>query len=51
MVATIIVVFALAAVSEIALPMTFAAVLAIVFKPLVGTLATPRAQAQPGGRA
>ena len=34
----IIVVFALSAVSEIALPMTFAAVLAIVFKPLVGTL-------------
>ena len=31
-------VFALSAVSEIALPMTFAAVLAIVFKPLVGTL-------------
>ena len=34
----IIVVFALSAVSEIALPMTFAAVLAVVFKPLVGTL-------------
>ena len=31
-------VFALSAVSEIALPMTFAAVLAIIFKPLVGTL-------------
>ena len=37
-VAAIIVVFALSAVSEIALPMTFAAVLAIIFKPLVGTL-------------
>ena len=37
-IAAIIVVFALSAVSEIALPMTFAAVLAIVFKPLVGTL-------------
>ena len=34
----IIVVFALAAVSEIALPMTFAAVLAVIFKPLVGAL-------------
>src|SRR4051794_24251753 len=34
----IIVAYALSAVSEIALPMTFAAVLAIVFKPLVGTL-------------
>jgi len=37
-IAAIIVAFALSAVSEIALPMTFAAVLAIVFKPLVGTL-------------
>ena len=36
--AAVIVVFALSAVSEIALPMTFAAVLAIIFKPLVGTL-------------
>ena len=37
-VATIIVVLALGAVSEIVLPLTFAAVLAIVFKPLVGIL-------------
>ena len=37
-VATIIVVVALAAVSEIVLPLTFAAVLAVVFKPLVGKL-------------
>jgi putative heme transporter len=37
-VATIIVVVALGAVSEIVLPLTFAAVLAIVFKPLVGIL-------------
>jgi predicted PurR-regulated permease PerM len=37
-VAMTIVVTALAAVSEIVLPLTFAAVLAIVFKPLVGTL-------------
>ena len=36
--AAIIVFTALAAVSEIVLPMTFAAVLAVVFKPLVGTL-------------
>jgi hypothetical protein len=36
--ATIIVVLALAAVSEIMLPMTLAAVLAVIFKPLVGTL-------------
>ena len=36
--ATIIVVLALGAVSEIVLPMTFAAVLAVIFKPLVGTL-------------
>ena len=34
----IIVFTALAAVSEIVLPMTFAAVLAVIFKPLVGTL-------------
>ena len=34
----IIVSIALGAVSEIVLPMTFAAVLAIVFKPLVGLL-------------
>jgi predicted PurR-regulated permease PerM len=37
-VASIIVIVALAAVSEIVLPMTFAAVLAIVFKPLVRIL-------------
>jgi predicted PurR-regulated permease PerM len=37
-VATAIVFTALGAVSEIVLPMTFAAVLAIIFKPLVGTL-------------
>jgi predicted PurR-regulated permease PerM len=37
-VAAIIVCIALGAVSEIVLPMTFAAVLAVVFKPLVGTL-------------
>jgi putative heme transporter len=37
-VASIIVFVALAAVSEIVLPMTFAAVLAVVFKPLIGTL-------------
>ena len=36
--ATIIVVLALGAVSEIVLPLTFAAVLAVIFKPLVGTL-------------
>ena len=36
--ATIIVVAALAAVSEIVLPLTFAAVLAVIFKPLVGVL-------------
>jgi putative heme transporter len=36
--ATSIVAFALAAVSEIALPLTFAAVLAVVFKPWVGIL-------------
>jgi hypothetical protein len=36
--AMIIVVLALGAVSEIVLPMTFAAVLAVIFKPLVGTL-------------
>ena len=36
--ATIIVVLALAAVSEIVLPMTFAAVLAVIFKPLLGSL-------------
>ena len=35
--ATIIAVLALAAVSEIVLPLTFAAVLAVIFKPLVGT--------------
>ncbi len=37
-VALAIVVIALAAVSEIVLPMTFAAVLAVIFRPLVGTL-------------
>ena len=37
-IAMVIVVFVLAALSEIVLPMTFAAVLAICFKPLVGTL-------------
>ena len=37
-VAMIIVVFALGVVSEIVLPLTFAAVLAVVFKPLVGVL-------------
>jgi putative heme transporter len=41
-VAMIVVVTALGAVSEIVLPMTFAAVLAIVFKPLVGTLVRHR---------
>ena len=37
-VAAIIVVTALGAVSEIVLPLTFAAVLAVIFKPLVGSL-------------
>src|SRR5688500_6703438 len=37
-VASAIVAVALGAVSEIVLPMTFAAVLAVVFRPLVGTL-------------
>jgi predicted PurR-regulated permease PerM len=37
-VASIIVVAALAAVNEIVLPMTFAAVLAVIFKPIVGVL-------------
>jgi len=36
--ASVIVIMALGAVSEIVLPMTFAAVLAVVFRPLVGTL-------------
>jgi predicted PurR-regulated permease PerM len=36
--ASVIVAVALGAVSEIVLPMTFAAVLAVVFRPLVGTL-------------
>ena len=36
--ASVIVLTALAAVSEIVLPMTFAAVLAVMFKPFVGTL-------------
>jgi predicted PurR-regulated permease PerM len=34
--ATIILVLALGAVSEIVLPLTFAAVLAVIFKPVVG---------------
>ena len=38
MAATIIVVAALAAVSEIVLPLTFAVVLAVVFQPAVGIL-------------
>ena len=37
-VATVIVVTALGAVSEIVLPLLFAAVLAVIFKPLVGKL-------------
>jgi len=37
-IAMVIIVFIMAALSEIVLPMTFAAVLAIMFKPLVGTL-------------
>ena len=37
-VAAIIVVTALGAISEIVLPLTFAAVLAVIFKPMVGTL-------------
>ena len=41
-VAMVIVVTALGAVSEIVLPLTFAAVLAIVFKPLVGALVRHR---------
>jgi len=40
--AMVIVVLALGAVSEIVLPLTFAAVLAVVFKPLVGTLVRHR---------
>jgi predicted PurR-regulated permease PerM len=36
--ATVIIVLALGAVSEIILPLTFAAVLAVIFKPLVGKL-------------
>ena len=43
-VATVIVVVALGAVSEIVLPLTFAAVLAVVFKPLVGILQRHRVQ-------
>ena len=43
-VSMIIVVVALGAVSEIVLPLTFAAVLAIVFKPLVGILQRHRLQ-------
>jgi predicted PurR-regulated permease PerM len=42
--AMIIVVLALGAVSEIVLPLTFAAVLAVIFKPLVGTLQRHRVQ-------
>ena|SRR5688572_21416905 len=41
-VASIIVVTALAAVNEIVLPMTFAAVLAVILKPLVGVLTRHR---------
>ena len=37
-IATIIVVTALAAVSEIFIPLLFAAVLAVIFKPVVGSL-------------
>ena len=43
-VATVIVVVALGAVSEIVLPLTFAAVLAVVFKPVVGILQRHRVQ-------
>lgn len=42
MAASIIVVVALAAVNEVVLPMTFAAVLAVIFKPLVGVLTCHR---------
>jgi predicted PurR-regulated permease PerM len=45
-VATVIVVAALAAVSEIVLPLTFAAVLAVIFKPLAGVL--ERHRVKPG---
>ena len=45
-IAMVIVVFVLAALSEIVLPMTFAAVLAICFRPLVGTLQRLRAEAE-----
>jgi predicted PurR-regulated permease PerM len=45
-VATVIVVGALAAVSEIVLPLTFAAVLAVIFKPLAGVL--ERHRVKPG---
>ena len=41
-VASIIVVAALAAVNEIVLPMTFAAVLAVIFKPIAGVLTRHR---------
>ena len=48
MVATIIVVTALGAVSEIVLPLLFAAVLAVIFKPVVGSLnATGSSRASP----
>ena len=50
-IAAIIVVLALGALSEIVLPMTFAAVLAIVFKPLVGVLERRKHQAHAGGGA
>ncbi len=46
-VASVIVLTALAAVSEIVLPMTFAAVLAVMFKPLVGTLQRRGLKASP----
>jgi predicted PurR-regulated permease PerM len=38
-IATVVIVVSLAAVSEIALPLTFAVVLAIIFKPLAGAMA------------
>ena len=49
-VAMVIVVAALGAVNEIVLPMTFAAVLAVIFKPAGRESPTTRAQAQPRRR-
>ena len=49
-VATVIVVTALGAVSEIVLPLLFAAVLAVVFKPLVGKLERRGLEAHPRRR-